>query len=137
MARFVILEHTWNGTHWDLMLETQGALRTWALEAMPDAQTTKIRARQLPDHRLAYLSYEGPISGERGTVRRIDEGQYQILQEGPGELEIAFEGKFLFGLRDLRLIAGIETGLDKLWEFTLIGHSTTGLASGLSTDAHR
>ncbi len=30
-ARFVILEHQWNGVHWDLMLEQGGVLRTWAL----------------------------------------------------------------------------------------------------------
>ena len=35
-------------------------------------------ATRLPDHRLAYLEYEGPVSGNRGVVRRIDSGKYEI-----------------------------------------------------------
>ena len=33
MPRFVVLEHTWNGVHWDFMLEAGEVLRTWAIDA--------------------------------------------------------------------------------------------------------
>lgn len=78
MPRFVILRHETppgdpRGTHWDLMLEAEGALRTWALASEPAAGET-ISADQLADHRLTYLVYEGPISGNRGAVTRCDAG---------------------------------------------------------------
>ena len=31
--RFVLLEHVWNGVHWDFMLEYGEVLRTWAIDA--------------------------------------------------------------------------------------------------------
>ena len=69
MPRFVVLEHAWNGTHWDFLLEDGPALRAWALDA-PIVRGQTQPARSLPDHRLVYLEYEGPISGDRGVVRR-------------------------------------------------------------------
>ncbi|HEV2971076.1 MAG TPA: DNA polymerase ligase N-terminal domain-containing protein [Pirellulales bacterium] len=71
-----------SGVHWDLMLESGAALRTWALAAEP-ASDILIAAEQLPDHRLAYLDYEGPISGDRGTVIRWDAGHFELLSETP------------------------------------------------------
>ena len=32
MPRFVLLEHVWNGVHWDFMLEAGDVLRTWAID---------------------------------------------------------------------------------------------------------
>ena len=61
MPRFVVLEHDSPcGRHWDFMLEQENALATWALPQPPD--TAEMPAEPLPDHRLAYLDYEGPIS---------------------------------------------------------------------------
>jgi hypothetical protein len=78
MPRFVILEHRWDGVHFDLMLEDEGAgvLRTWAVDE-PIVAGRELSARALPGHRLAYLDYEGPISGGRGAVRRIDRGTFE------------------------------------------------------------
>ena len=33
MPRFVLLEHHWDGVHWDLMLDVGAVLRTWAIDA--------------------------------------------------------------------------------------------------------
>jgi hypothetical protein len=81
MPRYVILQHlmpphSGRGSHYDLMLQVHDKLFTWALPDLPraDLQTT---ATRLPDHRLAYLDYEGPISGGRGEVRRVDSGNYK------------------------------------------------------------
>ncbi len=75
MPQFVLLEHNHPFLHWDLMLECGDALRTWRLDRVPTAAAT-IPAHPLPDHRLAYLDYEGPVSGNRGTVKRIDKGEF-------------------------------------------------------------
>jgi hypothetical protein len=40
------------------------------------AASNTVDAQRIADHRLAYLEYEGPISGGRGTVRRLDGGSY-------------------------------------------------------------
>ena len=81
MPRFVILEH--NGLrklHWDFMLQWNDALRTWALAEAPE-ENIAIAAEPLPDHRIAYLDYEGPVSGGRGEVTQWDDGLYALLDE--------------------------------------------------------
>lgn len=74
--RFVILHHRQEaGEHWDLMLERGEVLWTWRLARDPlDPQNYPIAAERIGDHRKAYLTYEGAISGGRGIVRRVEEG---------------------------------------------------------------
>lgn len=96
-GRFVVLRHelpatSERGSHWDLLLEAEGVLRAWALDAPPRAGETTT-GRALPDHRLAYLDYEGPVSGDRGTVRRTDEGTYRLERDEPGEFAAWLEGR--------------------------------------------
>lgn len=94
-SRFVILHHTYadqqagsaSGEHWDLMLERDGILMTWQLLTEPKgAESLPIRARRIGDHRLAYLTYEGPLSGDRGHVRRIDAGTVEFHEIAPDRL---------------------------------------------------
>ena len=99
MPRFVILYHQLpaghqRGSHWDLMLETGQVLRTWALAAPPQPNA-EIAATALPDHRLAYLDYEGPVSGDRGTVTRWDVGQCQLLAMNESRCEFRLHGRRL------------------------------------------
>ena len=84
MPRFVVLEHVWNGVHWDFMLERGEVLRTWAIDA-PIVAGQDLPARALADHRLIYLDYEGEVSGQRGSVRRVDAGTYRTIRvvDGP------------------------------------------------------
>ena len=78
MPRFVILRHDApQGLHFDLLLEASGVLRTWALPQPPDSGV-EMECEALPDHRMAYLDYEGPVSGGRGTVDRWDWGTYGL-----------------------------------------------------------
>jgi len=59
------------------MFEIDGSLRTWATEPITNLdQATEVAATRLPNHRLHYLSFEGEISGDRGTVRRILAGTF-------------------------------------------------------------
>src|SRR5262245_22242988 len=76
-GRFVVLEHRWEGVHYDILLESVGRLLTWAVDR-PIVEGCDLPARPLPPHRLIYLDYEGQISGDRGEVRRLDRGTYLV-----------------------------------------------------------
>jgi len=105
MLRFVLLEHHRDGVHWDFMLEAAATLRTWALDA-PIVVGVPQPARSLPDHRAAYLDYEGPISGDRGTVRRIDRGEFSPISWTPDLIRVRLDGDQLRGVAELRRVAG-------------------------------
>ncbi|OJW23010.1 MAG: hypothetical protein BGO49_28155 [Planctomycetales bacterium 71-10] len=94
--RFALLEHTWDGVHYDFLLEREGVLKTWALDGVPAGGVERI-ARPLPDHRLIYLDYEGPISGDRGSVRRVDGGEYEAVEWGDGRIRVRLRGRQLVG----------------------------------------
>jgi hypothetical protein len=115
MARFVILCHALPSgeRHWDFMLEFGRALRTWALSEEP-APGRDIAARTLPDHRLEYLDYEGPISEGRGDVTRWDSGDFDIEIDQPRELVVRLRGARLNGT--VRLSASPEDAAQ--WQFS-------------------
>jgi hypothetical protein len=102
MPRFVILRHETppgrgRRLHWDLMLESGGVLRTWALAKEPTIGAS-IAAELLPDHRLAYLDYEGPVSGDRGTVERWDCGEYIVREESSDRVAVELTGARIRGI---------------------------------------
>ncbi|GAC1474003.1 MAG: hypothetical protein NVSMB9_23600 [Isosphaeraceae bacterium] len=103
MPRFVLLEHCWNGVHWDLMLEIgSGApLRTWAIDA-PIVSGQDLPARALAEHRALYLEFEGALSGGRGTVRRVDGGEYESKVWAPDLVRVELRGNQLVGIAELR-----------------------------------
>jgi hypothetical protein len=128
MPRFVLLEHHWNGVHWDLMLDAGDALRTWAIDA-PIVRGVALPARALGDHRRAYLDYEGPVSGDRGWVRRVDSGVYEPRLWTAERVEAELSGAQLVGRVELcRVGAGlpesgpaVESGPEsaRAWTFRL------------------
>jgi hypothetical protein len=81
------------------MLERDGALMTWRLLGLPEAwqadtvSETPIAAERIADHRLDYLAFEGPISGARGEVHRVDAGEYLLIEESPEDLLVALRGE--------------------------------------------
>jgi hypothetical protein len=111
VKRFVVLEHHWNGVHWDFMLEVREALRTWALQGPPDGPSPVV-AKALPDHRLLYLDYEGPVRGDRGYVRQWDKGHFEGDATSPREVVVQLHGKKLRGQAHLILRD------DGLWSFS-------------------
>lgn len=122
MSRFVLLLHECpddrpRPTHCDLMLQLGPALATWSLRKLPrdwkvlgldsaalrfDA-TNVVDAERLADHRLVYLDYEGPLSGNRGTVRRLDAGTFA---SGPQPFTYRLAGEHIRGEVTLRANAG-------------------------------
>jgi hypothetical protein len=90
MPRFVVLQHDWPRLHWDLMLENGANLRTWRLSEVPHPRHP-IALVRLPPHRSIYLDYEGPVSGNRGTVKRVLWGTYQPVPAPPGTAAFEFD----------------------------------------------
>jgi hypothetical protein len=96
MPRFVVLVHDFPTLHWDLLLENSATLRAWRLLQPPDSPPP-IPAEPLPDHRKVYLDYEGPVSGDRGTVSRWDVGEYLVVSDNQEALTIELAGAKLRG----------------------------------------
>ena len=109
MPRFAVLRHeSPRGVHWDFLLEVGAVLRTWALPQPPTSGVEMI-CEALPDHRLAYLDYEGAVSGERGSVARWDRGTYRMDRQSEGELVFELSGEKLSGRGRLSRL-GDESG---------------------------
>lgn len=79
-------------SHWDLLLETDSdLLLTWCLDWVPDRKIMTgqppvvISGKRLNGHRRLYLDYEGPISGDRGCVRKVMTGGYRAVLSGVAE----------------------------------------------------
>lgn len=97
MPRFVILAHDWPTPHLDLLLERDGVLKAWRLPPDFDPTSATTSAEANFDHRLHYLDYEGPVSGDRGTVRRWDAGQVAWELAGDGRAVVVLSGVRLGG----------------------------------------
>ena len=109
MPRFAILTHDHPSLHWDLLLENGASCRTWRLLKAPDTPGS-ISAEAIADHRLMYLDYEGPVSGDRGTVTQWDAGTFEWLANGDDLVEVRLVGRKLTGLvRLTRTSSGVGT----------------------------
>jgi DNA polymerase Ligase (LigD) len=97
MPRFVLLEHDHPTLHWDLMLEAGEALQTWRLPSVPVAGAV-LPAARIGDHRLLYLDYQGPVSGNRGKVMRWDGGEFEWLEQSEFVLVVRLRGTQFEGL---------------------------------------
>jgi hypothetical protein len=77
--------------HFDLMFETTpgSELATWRSPTWPIE--TEATLTRLKDHRRDYLSYEGPISGDRGHVRRVESGVYHLKKRAEGLWLLTFK----------------------------------------------
>ena len=116
MPHYVILQHeTAGGVHFDFMLEMGGTLKTWSI-SQPPLKGVEMDAESLPDHRLAYLDYEGPISGGRGSVTRWDRGTYEVECQSETELIVRLSGEKLVGRASLRHSSAAQN----LWRFCIM-----------------
>ena len=100
MSRFVVLVHDWPVPHLDLLIERDGVLKAWRLPAEYDGMTS-CPAVANADHRPYYLEYEGPISGDRGTVARWDAGGAEWEVTLPERIVLRLDGQRLRGLFEI------------------------------------
>lgn len=82
---FVIQRHAARRLHYDLRLERDGALASWAVpKGLPLEAGERHLAVHVEDHPLDYGTFEGVIpAGEygAGTVEIWDRGTYELLEE--------------------------------------------------------
>jgi bifunctional non-homologous end joining protein LigD len=99
--RFVIHEHSARRMHWDLRLERDGVLASWALpRGLPLEPKVNHIAPHTEDHPLEYLEFEGEIpagSYGAGTMRIWDHGTYECLKWEPRKVEVALHGERVSG----------------------------------------
>ena len=100
MPRFAILTHDHPTLHWDLLLENGSSCRTWRLLKAPDTPGD-IPAETIADHRLMYLDYEGPVSGDRGTVTQWDAGTFEWIVDRTDVVEVRLMGCKLIGFAQI------------------------------------
>lgn len=65
-----------------LDLDPDGRLVTFRVTQRIDEMNTgqRLDAERIADHRRDYLTYEGPVSGDRGEVRRLATGNIEAMQ---------------------------------------------------------
>ncbi|HEX7609230.1 MAG TPA: DNA ligase D, partial [Solirubrobacteraceae bacterium] len=94
--RFVIHEHHARRLHWDLRLERDGVLASWAVpKGLPEAPGENRFAAATEDHPLEYLEFAGEIpAGEYGAgrIEIWDSGTYECLKWEPRKVEVALHG---------------------------------------------
>jgi hypothetical protein len=80
------------------MLERGDVLLTWQLLREPTGpESLPIPARAIGDHRKAYLTYEGPVSRNRGVVRRVDAGTVEFEEITAERCVVELGGGLLLG----------------------------------------
>ena len=98
---YVIQKHIATHLHYDLRLEMDGILKSWAVPKEPPAKAGVRRlAIQVEDHPIEYAYFEGNISeGEYGAgkVEIWDKGTYQPVDKEENKLIIDINGNRLKG----------------------------------------
>jgi bifunctional non-homologous end joining protein LigD len=95
--RFVIHEHSATRLHWDLRLERDGVLASWAVpKGLPNAPKENHLAVWTEDHPLEYVDFHGEIPKGQygaGTMKIWDHGTYEALKWEPRKIEVALHGE--------------------------------------------
>ena len=98
---FVVHEHHATYLHWDLRLEMDKVLKSWAVpKKLPTKKGVKRLAIQVDDHDLDYADFEGEIPKGMygaGEVLIWDKGEYDLVEREKDKIVADFKGKKLKG----------------------------------------
>ena len=98
---FVIQEHEASHHHFDLRLEKEGVLKSWAVpKGIPEKSGEKRLAVSTEDHPIEYADFEGTIpEGEygAGTVSIWDKGLYEPIVWENDKIEVVMKGDHISG----------------------------------------
>ncbi len=100
MPRFVVHLHHARRKHWDLRLEMDKILKSWAVPKQPPLKKDLKRlAIQVEDHRLSYIDFEGIIEEGygKGTVEIWDKGKYDLINRKDWKIVFNLHGKKMKG----------------------------------------
>jgi bifunctional non-homologous end joining protein LigD len=115
--RFVVHEHHASHLHYDLRLERNGVLCSWAIPKGPSMDGAKKRlAVAVEDHPLDYVDFEGIIPDGHygaGIVVVWDSGTYIPADWKPDKVSVILDGSKLKG--DFTLIRMKGRGKTKEW----------------------
>ncbi|WP_157957575.1 DNA ligase D [Salinicola halophyticus] len=113
-SSFVIHKHDASHLHYDLRLEEDGVLRSWALPKGPSLEPgEKHLAVQVEDHPLDYGDFEGviPDGYGAGTVMIWDRGEWRVTgKHDDGQIDFALDGAKLKGAWTLKRMSGRGSG---------------------------
>jgi DNA ligase D-like protein (predicted 3'-phosphoesterase) len=115
---YVIQKHQARNLHWDLRLEMDGVLKSWAVpKEPPEKPGVKRLAVQVEDHELDYATFEDDIpEGDygAGSVEIWDRGSYELVDEDEKKYVVDIRGERLSGIYVLLHFA---RGGDQNWLF--------------------
>jgi len=98
---FVVQEHHARRLHFDLRLEKEGVLKSWAVpKGIPEKTGEKRLAVQVEDHPMEYAKFEGTIPEGQygaGTVKIWDRGLFEVKVWKEDMIEVTLNGKRLQG----------------------------------------
>jgi bifunctional non-homologous end joining protein LigD len=113
---FVVQEHDARRLHYDLRLERDGVLKSWAVpKGIPEESGVKRLAVQTEDHPLDYGGFEGEIPKGQygaGTVKIWDRGVYVTKLWEADKVEFVVQGERLSGRY---VLVKLKRGGDKNW----------------------
>ncbi|WP_125131745.1 ATP-dependent DNA ligase [Microbacterium sp. 10M-3C3] len=97
LPRFVIQEHHASRLHWDLRLERDGVLASWAVpRGIPATTARNNLAVQTEDHPMMYADFAGEIPAGQygaGIMTIWDEGRYELEKWRDDEIIFTLEGR--------------------------------------------
>ncbi|MEQ9403798.1 MAG: non-homologous end-joining DNA ligase [Cyclobacteriaceae bacterium] len=117
-SRFVIQRHHASHLHYDLRLEQDGVLKSWAIpRGMPPKPGVKRLAVQTEDHPLKYLTFEGEIPKAEyggGMMWVYASGRYEITKEKKEGFYFRLSGKQLSAEYRMHLMKDKEWLLERV-----------------------
>ncbi len=117
---YAIQRHEASHLHFDLRLEEEGVLKSWAIpKPPPEKEGIRRLAVETEDHPLGYEDFEGIIpKGEYGAgrVETWDKGTYIQVESGPAKKVIILQGDRLNGRYCLIKLKSADPK-DKNWLF--------------------